>query len=82
MIKLDDKTIDFINKILSMEKDFKLLLDDLCKDHKILSRRGAVVATMPQYITYYGIDKKDCDKLRKELNETLDSYKKIKQVYG
>lgn len=75
MLKLDDKTIEFLNKILSMERDFHYLLDDLCKTEEI--RRGYRVVER-----IYGIDKGDCDKLRKQLKEVFDSYKKMKQVYG
>ncbi len=31
MLKLDDKTIEFLNKIISMKEDFRFILDEICK---------------------------------------------------
>ena len=75
MIKLDDKTNEYLSKILSMKKDFNYLLDNICKKEGVY--RGIRLKRI-----IYGIDEKDCNKLREQLKEVFDSYKKIKQVYG
>jgi len=82
MLKLDEKTLDYVNKILSMESDFHYLLD------KLKEGRGEERFThVKRGELFMGrealrIDEEAYKKLKGQLDQVFNDYKRIKSIYG